>query len=103
MPIRAECGLRSCPLNPTTLGRAMKIRHALAGIAVAATLAGTAACEPVDENGTAADRADTKNAAQKDAKNVDAAAPPRRGKSKAAARKEPAGQAQARQSAAQYL
>jgi hypothetical protein len=90
----------------------MKITHAVAAAAAVVALAGTAACEDLntDQPGTAADRANTKNAAKKDAKNVDtaqAAKPNTKAKSsskpKPAAPKETAGQAQARQSAAEYL
>lgn len=63
------------------------------------------ACEPADQPGTAADRADTKDAAKKDAKPVTTSksksAKPK--PTKPAAPKETASQAQARQSAAGYL
>jgi hypothetical protein len=84
----------------------MKITHALAAMAAVVAMAGTAACEDLNTHqpGTAADRASTKNAAKKDARNVAASGKPGQAKStKPAAPKETASQAQARQSAAGYL
>lgn len=82
----------------------MKITHALVAGLATIILVGTAACEDLDADkpGTAADRADTKGAAKKDAKNVDEAAKPAKSK-KPAGPKETAGQAQARDAAAGYL
>jgi hypothetical protein len=94
-------------LNANHLGRDMKITRALiAGIAAATVTLTATGCESLDSGqpGTAADRADTKDAAKKDAKNVDASGKPKtKGKNSPVAPKETAGQAQARQSAASYL
>jgi hypothetical protein len=84
----------------------MKITHALAALAAVVALSGTAACEDLDTDqpGTAADRADTKNAAKDKVKNVDNSASKQKPtKQKPAAPKETAAQANARESAAQYL
>jgi hypothetical protein len=95
----------------------MKIRYALAAV-VAATSIATAACE-MPEDGTAADRAETKDAAKQGAEAVveNADAPARQGKAgkqgkedeKQAAQEKPAApaetgaQTQARKSAETYL
>src|SRR4051794_11664456 len=80
-------------------GENMKYTHAFAALtAVVALAPGPAACESLDTDqpGTAADRADTKNAAKKDAQTADnAASTGKPGKGKPAAPKETGGQAQA--------
>jgi hypothetical protein len=77
----------------------MKIKHALTALVAVFAISGLTACEvPEDEPGTAADRTETKDAAKKDAKPKDQAK-----SDKPAAPKETAGEAQARQKAADYL
>lgn len=78
----------------------MKFKHAITAFVAVFVLAGVSACESIDEPGTAADRTETKDSAQDKTK---AKADTKPAKDKDAAPKETPGEANARESAAQYL
>ena len=82
----------------------MNVKHTVAALLLSASLVSLTACEvPEDEPGTAADRAETKDAAKEKVQEVDDAVNAKPDKPKAEKPQETPGQANARESAATYL